>query len=234
MRKVIVSILVCMLCCSLACAEDVVIPQAVQDFYDAVNRALQNEGAQPVAAEITIHTDMESYPAQFDYMWPLAVSRENYDTLYCWKIADEVIVTVAYIGDKPAAYILDSNGILMRGGWTPYKEALFAIPEAYETLYPAKRKGFDGEALLFDGDVMSYDDQMTKQALIKFDNELVSIYRSGEGFNPEIYCLQLMPLAAYEGLEMTAEQYHETGFELFSLNIKESIEMTEFLKQLFQ
>jgi len=193
-----------------ALAQEDPIPQKVQAFHDELNAQLAGWGVTLPETEITIHTGVETYAMEFNaYLIPFAMPRSYYDVIYTWKVAEQLNISVAYIGDRPAAYIMDSNCLLMRGGLNPYLETMYVFCDAFDSLYPGERADFSGDILI--SDVLAYDDELIKQASTRYDDVFVSAFRyQGDGFLlPEIYSLQLLPLAAYEGLEMPVEDYHQ-------------------------
>lgn len=234
MKKILAFILLLSLAIGIipCCNAESAIPAEVQAFYDALNEILAVYG-NAAEGEIIYAENYEVYNELEDTTFLTAtLSRVQYDHFYYWRIAEDMMVTICYIGDNAVAYILDGTLLPVQAGIAPQFDAFSGFTDAYNTLFPAARNDFYSDSIIYynedldesaaePGTILStsieYDDLLvTAHLLNSFDTYWDPFFADRR----DMFSIQLQPYAAYEGLETTAQENHDlTCYMMLEANL---------------
>ena len=193
----------------VALAETAEMPAEVQAFYDALTGKVVGADAGIAAGEIVHAADYETYCNTIPSgLIPVSISHSYYDEYYTWQYGDVCKVTVGCLGGVPAAYIVDGTMIDYASARPEVLEPVLALGEAYQEVYTGEREYIYGDDMLNEassikraggllGDVMTLQEGDVQSSAFVFEM----------GF--DFFSLQLRPCAAYEGLELSLEDYHK-------------------------
>lgn len=208
------------LACPLAMAETAV-PDEAQAFYDAINDRLVQHGAAPCESGISCADNLATYVSaagdDFTLMAPM-LSRGQYDGYYYWYLAEDLLVSVCYIGDSAAAFCIDGSLQNIADGISPHSEAALAFTEAYDMIFPGDRSDFSVDSMLsLDTVTVSETDGAdVLNTALAYGDLLVSVFKL-KSFETllvpgaqDVFSVQLQPYSAYEALERGAQENHET------------------------